>query len=159
MKAHFRTVRLFWQICLCLLQQGEEMLVILAAGGQQQERAGILAEKYGNTFLFIGYVELKVDQYVPFVSHTLHTHVHFLAGGVVEELHLRLALLVRPDVGIPVDGASEVRHRWDDVVVLRLEGGGGVEALKVGAADALIAFGGEFNVSIKINPYCPICLF
>ena len=60
------------------------MLVILATGGQQKERAGILAEKYGNTFLFIGYVELKVDQYVPFVSHTLHTHVHFLAGGVVK---------------------------------------------------------------------------
>ena len=41
-------------------------------------------------------------------GHALDTDEHLSAGGVVVELNFRLALAVRSNIGLPVDGAAEV---------------------------------------------------
>ena len=92
-----------------------------------------------------------INQYLSVWRHSLHTDVHLLARGVVEELHLGFALCIGSDVGLPPDGAAEVRHGRYHAVVLRLERGGLVEALKVGAAKAFVALGGEKMVTIEIH--------
>ena len=84
------------------------------------------------------------------MCHSFHTDVHFLASGVVEELHFGFALFVGLDVGLPPDGASEVCHRGNDAVVFRLEGGGLVETFKVGAAKSLVALGAVLDMRVDI---------
>ena len=91
-----------------------------------------------------------INQYLPVLRHSLHTDIHLLARGVVEELHLGFALGIGGDVGLPPDGAAEVRHGRYHAVVLRLERGGLVEALKVGAAESFVALGGEFAMGIEV---------
>ena len=92
-----------------------------------------------------------INQYLSVWCHALHTDVHLLARGVVEKLHLGFALCIGGDVGLPPDGAAEVRHGGYHAVVLRLERGGLVEALEVGAAKSLVALGGEKMVTIEIH--------
>ena len=91
-----------------------------------------------------------INQYLSILRHPFHTDVHLLARGVVEELHLGFALIIGGDVGLPPDGAAEVRHGRYHAVVLRLERGGLVEALEVGAAKAFVALGGEFAMGIEV---------
>ena len=55
-------------------------------------------------------------------SHALDTDEHLSAGGIVVELNFRLALAVCFHIGLPVERTSEVLHRWNDRVVLHLEG-------------------------------------
>ena len=93
---------------------------------------------------------LLIHQHLSVFRHALHADIHLLTRRVVEELHLRPALRVRLHVRVPVDGAAEVCHRRDDAVVLHLEGGGLVEALEVGAAKSLLAFGGINETAICI---------
>ena len=92
-----------------------------------------------------------INQYLPVLRHSLHTDVHLLARGVVEKLHLGFSLVISLDIGLPPDGAAEVRHGRYHAVVLRPERGGLVEALKVGAAESLVALGGEFSMPIDVN--------
>ncbi len=82
---------------------------------------------------------LLIHQHLPVLRHSLHTDVHLLARGVVEELHLGFAMCIGGDIGLPPDGAAEVRHWRNHAIVLRLERGGLVEALEVGAAESLVA--------------------
>ena len=96
---------------------------------------------------------LLIHQHLSVFRHALHADVHLLAGRVVEELHLRLALRIRLHVRVPVDGAAEVCHRRDDAVVLHLERGRLVEALEVGAAKSLLALGGINETVIHIYIY------
>ena len=91
-----------------------------------------------------------INQYLSIWCHALHTDVHLLARGVVEELHLGFALGIGGDVGLPPDGAAEVRHGGNHAVVLRPERGGLVEALKVGAPESFVALGGEFAMGIEV---------
>ena len=92
-----------------------------------------------------------MHQYLPVLRHALHADIHLLARRVVEELHLGFALGIGHDVGLPPDGAAEVRHGGNHAVVLRLERGGLVEALEVGAANAFVAFSVELNVFIEVD--------
>ena len=91
-----------------------------------------------------------INQYLSVRRHALHADVHLLTRGVVEELHLGFALIIGSDVGLPPDGAAEVRHGRYHAVVLRLEGGGLVEALKIGAAKAFGALGRKFAMGIEV---------
>ena len=91
-----------------------------------------------------------INQYLSVWCHALHTDIHFLARGVVEELHLGFALGIGGDVGLPPDGAAEVRHGRYHAVVLRLERGGLVEALEVGAAKAFVALSGEKAMGVEV---------
>ena len=91
-----------------------------------------------------------INQYLSVWCHSLHTDVHLLARGVVEELHLGFALIIGGDVGLPPDGAAEVRHGRYHAVVLRLKRGGLVEALKIGAAKAFGALGRKFAMGIEV---------
>ena len=68
------------------------------------------------------------------LRHSLHADEHLATGGVVVELYLRLALAVGLHVGLPVDGAAEVLHGWDDGVILHLEGLALAVALEMRAA-------------------------
>ena len=99
-----------------------------------------------------------IHQHLSVFRHALHADVHLLAGRVVEELHLRLALRIRLHARVPVDGAAEVCHRRDDAVVLHLERGGLVEALEIGAAKPLLALGGENMLIINKRVYLALRL-
>ena len=94
-----------------------------------------------------------INQHLPILRHALHADVHLLARGVVEELHLGFALSIGGDVGLPPNGAAEVRHGRYHAVVLRLECGGLVKALEIGAADAFVAISIELNVLIEVDKY------
>ena len=91
-----------------------------------------------------------INQYLSVRRHALHADVHLLARGVVEELHLGFALGIGGDVGLPPDGAAEVRHGGYHAVVLRLKRGGLVEALEVGAAKAFVALSGEKAMGVEV---------
>ena len=69
-------------------------------------------------------------------SHDVFKDSDVIKGGVVIEFHGGLPFPVCGHVGIPVDGAPEVLHGWNEAVVLHLEGGGYVVALETGAAHA-----------------------
>ena len=88
---------------------------------------------------FFKYSFLFIHQHLPVLRHAFHADIHLLARGIVEELHLGFALCIGGDVGLPPDGAAEVRHGRYHAIVLRLECGGLVEALEVGAAEAFVA--------------------
>jgi len=100
-----------------------------------------------------------INQYLSVRRHALHADVHLLARGVVEELHLGFALSIGGDVGLPPNGAAEVRHGRYHAVVLRLECGGLVKALEVGAAKAFVALGGIFAMGVEIYSDCHIGFF
>ena len=91
-----------------------------------------------------------INQYLSIWCHALHTDVHLLARGVVEKLHLGFSLVISLDIGLPPDGAAEVRHGRYHAVVLRLERGGLVEALEVGAAKAFVALSGEKAMGVEV---------
>ena len=91
-----------------------------------------------------------INQYLSIWCHALHTDVHLLARGVVEKLHLGFAFGISLDIGLPPDGAAEVRHGRYHAVVLRLERGGLVEALKIGAAETFVAFSGENAMGVEV---------
>ena len=84
---------------------------------------------------------LFINQYLSILCHPFCADVHFLTGGIVEEFNLGLAILVCLDVRVPIDGATEVCHRRNHIVVLHLEGRGSVEALEVAFSQSLLAFG------------------
>ena len=96
---------------------------------------------------------LLIHQHLSVRRHSLNADVHLLTRGVVEELHLGFALGIGGDVRLPPDGAAEVRHWRNHAIVLRLECGGLVEALKVGAAESLVTISVIFNVFIEIYNY------
>ena len=56
---------------------------------------------------------LFINQYLSILSHPFCADIHFLTGGIVEEFHLGLAILVCLDVRIPIDGATEVLLWWE----------------------------------------------
>ena len=101
-------------------------------------------------FLTFGCI-LLLHNHLSVASHALSIDVHLLAGGVVVELHFRFALSICTDIRIPVYGASEVRHRRDNAIVLRLESGDEVEPLEVCASDAFVAGSGEALVGVEVD--------
>ena len=66
---------------------------------------------------------------LPIVCYAFGRDNHVCAGRVVPELNVRLAVLVSPEIGVPVKCAAEVVHRRHLLIIFRLEHFYGVKAL------------------------------
>src|SRR5574344_2850478 len=99
------------------------------------------------------------NHYFTIRIYSLSSDEHFLARGVVEEPNMSLARSIGGDIGSPENGATEVCHGRDDMIVFCLESLTGVKALEVGAANALITGCGETMMAINIDLHAMVKTF
>ena len=69
---------------------------------------------------------------------SLSRDIHLRARGIVEEFHASLTIGVNLHPRLPIEGATEILHRWHHAVVLHFETFGFVESLEMSATDSLL---------------------
>ena len=63
---------------------------------------------------------------------SLRRNIHLRARGIIEEFHTPLTISVNLHAWLPVEGATEILHRWHHTVILHHESLWLVESLEMG---------------------------